>query len=164
LTIIDNGSGVAKIDVIVDGKQVSYEYDSANGKLIYYPSELDWGFHKMQIIATDRAGNIAEIFTSFQTREVFQFIKIKAYPNPARDNVNIEFKLTKSAEVNLKIYTINGELVFDTMKNNIAQGIFQWKCRNNSGNKAASGVYIYVLEAKIFETKIHKQGKIALIK
>ena len=163
-TIIDNGSGVAKIDVIVDGKQVSYEYDSANGKLIYYPSELDWGFHKMQIIATDRAGNIAEIFTSFQTREVFQFIKIKAYPNPARDNVNIEFKLTKSAEVNLKIYTINGELVFDTMKNNIAQGIFQWKCRNNSGNKAASGVYIYVLEAKIFETKIHKQGKIALIK
>jgi hypothetical protein len=132
--------------------------------LTYFPSELEWGLHKMQIIVTDRAGNLTEFSSSFLTREIFEFIMVRIYPNPAKDNVNIEFKLTRSAEVTLRIYTINGNLVYDAIKNNIAQSDFLWNCINNAGNKVSSGIYIYMLEAKIYQTKIQKQGKIALIR
>ncbi|MEK7399301.1 MAG: FlgD immunoglobulin-like domain containing protein, partial [Candidatus Poribacteria bacterium] len=80
----------------------------------------------------------------------------------ATDKVSIDFKLTRSAEVKLKIYTITGELVYDFTKSNIAQGILEWECKNDSGNKIASGIYIYVLSARIFQTEIRSHGKIAI--
>ena len=160
--ILDIGSGISEIKLIVDNKIVKYEYNEKTGLLLYFPSELEWGLHKIDITVIDRAGNVAVYSSSFITKEIFQFISVKAYPNPATDNVSIDFKLTKSAEVTLKIYTLLGELVYDQRRSDIAYGVLEWKCINNSGNKVASGIYIYVISAKIFQTEIRKQGKIAV--
>ncbi len=160
--IFDIGSGISEIKLVVDNKVVKYEYNRKTGQLLYFPSELDWGFHKIDITAVDRAGNVAVYSSSFVTKEIFKFISVKAYPNPSKDRVNIDFKLTKSAEVVLNIYTLLGNLVYDDRKSDIAHGIFEWKGVNNSGNKVASGVYIYKISAKIFHTEIHEQGKIAI--
>ncbi|MDQ1328170.1 MAG: hypothetical protein QG641_1455, partial [Candidatus Poribacteria bacterium] len=162
--ITDMGSGVSEIKLLVDGKKYSYDYDPTTGRLTYFPSEIEWGLHKIEITAIDRAGNLAVFSSSFLTREIFQFISVSAYPNPSKDNVNIDFKLTRSADVNLKIFTVSGELVYDTKKDSIARSIFSWRCRNNSGNKVASGIYIYVIEANIYQTTIQKYGKIAIIR
>ncbi|MGB9596398.1 MAG: T9SS type A sorting domain-containing protein, partial [Candidatus Poribacteria bacterium] len=160
--ILDIGSGISEIKLMVDDKTVKYEYDIKTGLLLYFPSELEWGFHKMDITAIDRAGNVTVYSSSFITKDIFKFISVKAYPNPATNKINIDFKLTKSAEVTLKIYTLSGNLIYDDRKSKIAQGILEWKCVNNSGNKVASGIYIYVISAKIFQTEIRKQGKIAI--
>jgi hypothetical protein len=162
--ITDIGSGVSEIKLLVDGKKYAYDYDPTTGRLTYFPSEIEWGLHKIEITAIDRAGNLAVFSSSFLTREIFQFISVRVYPNPAKDNANIDFKLTRSAEVTLKIFTISGELVYDTKKDSIARSIFSWRCRNNSGNKVASGIYVYVIEANIYQTTIQKYGKIAIIR
>jgi hypothetical protein len=148
---------------MIDGKQVDYDYDPAEGWVTYFPSMLEWGLHKLEILATDRAGNVAEFSTSFMTQEIFKFVKIRVYPNPARSNVNIEYKLTRLADVTLNIYTIAGELVYSSEKKNVATGTFVWKGENSSGNKVASGVYIYSIKALLFGTSIHEQGAIALV-
>jgi Tol biopolymer transport system component len=160
--VSDIGSGISEINLKVDGKTVNYEYSQANGLLKYFPSELEWGSHKIEITAIDRAGNASVLSSTFMTKEIFQFISVRAYPNPATDKVSIDFKLTRSAEVTLRIYTLTGELVYDWTKSNIAQGILDWECKNNSGNKIASGIYIYVLSARIFQTEIRSHGKIAI--
>jgi Tol biopolymer transport system component len=162
--ITDIGSGVSEIKLLVDGKKYDYDYDSTTGLFTYFPSEIEWGLHKIDITAIDRAGNVSVFSSSFLTREIFQFISVSAYPNPAKDNVSIDFKLTRSADVTLRIFTISGELVYDTKKDSIARSIFSWRCRNNSGNKVASGIYIYVIEANIYQTTIQKYGKIAIIR
>ena len=162
--VSDEGSGISEIKLMIDGKEVAYDYDALQGILTYFPSNLEWGLHGMEIIATDRAGNEAEFSTSFVTQEVFQFITVRAYPNPARNiDVNIEFKLTRIADVILRIYTVSGELVYSSEKKKAADGTFVWKRKNNAGNKVASGVYIYSIEAVLYETKIHEKGSIAIV-
>jgi len=162
--ILDVGSGVSEIRLMVDGKKYGYDYDPISGRLTYFPTEIEWGLHKIEITVLDRAGNVAVFSSSFLTKAIFQFISVRAYPNPAKDNINIDFKLTRSADANLKIFTISGELVYDTKKDNVARSVFSWQCRNNSGNKVASGIYIYVIAAKIYQTTIYKHGEIAIIR
>jgi hypothetical protein len=162
--VSDEGSGVSEIKLMIDGKEAAYDYDALQGILTYFPSNLEWGLHGMEIIATDRAGNEAEFSTSFVTQEVFQFITVRAYPNPARNiDVNVEFKLTRIADVILRIYTVSGEMIYSSEKKKAADGTFVWKRKNNAGNKVASGVYIYSIEAVLYETKIHEKGSIAIV-
>jgi flagellar hook assembly protein FlgD len=71
--------------------------------------------------------------------------------------------LTRIADVILRIYNVAGELVYSSEKKKAADGTFVWKRKNNAGNKVASGVYIYSIEAVLYETKIHKQGSIAIV-
>jgi len=162
--VLDRGSGIWQIRLMIDGRQVDYEYVPETGQLTYFPSMLEWGLHKMEIIATDRAGNVAEFATSFLTEEVFQFILIRAYPNPANSVVNVKFKITRLADVELRIYTVAGELVYSSNKTNVAEGNFTWKCENSAGTPVASGVYFYTIEAVLYETKVHERGAIAVIK
>jgi hypothetical protein len=162
-TISDRGSGVAEVQVIIDGQKADYEYDPENERLTYFPSKLEWGPHRMEIIATDHAGNVAALSTGFITEEHFQFIRILIYPNPANSLVNIEFKLTRVADVKLKIYTINGDLVYTSEEKRIADGKFIWKCENNSGSKIASGIYIYYIEASLYGTIIRSKGSVAVL-
>ncbi len=161
--VSDVGSGVAQIRFMIDGRQVDYDYDPIEGQLTYFPSMLEWGLHKMEIIATDRAGNVAQFSTSFMTQEIFQFVKVRVYPNPARVNVNIEYRLTRLADVTLRIYTIAGDLVYSSEKKNVATGKFVWKCENSAGNKIASGIYIYSIQALLYGTSIHEKGAIAVV-
>jgi len=161
--ISDRGSGISQIKLMIDGNQVDFDYDPVEGWLTYFPSMLEWGLHKLEIAATDRAGNVAEFSTSFMTQEIFKFVKVLVYPNPARGDVNIEYKLTRLADVTLKIYTITGELVYRSEKKDVAAGTFIWKGKNSAGNKVASGIYIYSIQALLYGTKIHEQGAIALV-
>lgn len=162
-SVSDRGSGISQIRLMIDGKQADYDYDPVQGRLIYFPSNLEWGLHDIEIKATDRAGNVAEFSSSFVTKETFQFISVRVYPNPAKGNVSIEFKLNRLADVTVRIYTIAGELVYSHDMKKVAEGKFIWKCENNAGNKVASGVYIYSMEALLYETRVREQGTIAVL-
>ena len=164
-SVSDRGSGISasQIRIMVDGKQADHKYNPVEGRLTYFPSSLEWGLHSIEIIAMDRAGNVAEFSTSFVTKESFQFITIQVYPNPASSNVSIEFKLNRLANVTLRIYTIAGQLVYKHDMGKTADGKFVWKCENNAGNRIASGIYIYSMEALLYETKIYEQGAIAVV-
>ncbi|MFC1512766.1 T9SS type A sorting domain-containing protein [bacterium] len=84
------------------------------------------------------------------------------YPNPCRvykgqNHINFT-RLTKNAEVS--IYTISGELVIKFDKTDITTDEIKWDLKNESGNKIASGVYIFYIKYG----DMTKKGKLAIIK
>jgi hypothetical protein len=115
----------------------------------------------------DAINNIAKLNTPHLT--IFGLFGVIApnledvivYPNPfkpSRGDTKIRFeRLTKN--VTIRIYNIAGELV--KMEKNILTGFFDWDAKNDSGEKVASGIYIYVITDN--EGGI-KKGKIAIIR
>lgn len=82
-----------------------------------------------------------------------QDFKLKNYPNPFNPETTILFHLPRYSHVSLKIYNIRGELVRtlvdEKLQSNTCTQV--WDGLDDSGNKTASGVYIYQLVADDFE-------------
>jgi hypothetical protein len=170
--ITDEGSGVDVIRLWVDDQPVQFLYEQETARLTYLPGDLDPGRHTLEISTTDRAGNEARGTMVFFTRDIFDFAdEVVAYPNPASRQVTITFKLTKSADVELKIYDVAGQLLYtDELHNVIGQQsalrneAFIWECKNQAGETIASGVYIYTLEAAREGRTVRRTGKVAVVR
>ena len=79
------------------------------------------------------------------------------YPNPFNPETWIPYQLSEPAEVTLRIYAINGELVRTLALGQMPAGIYQtrsraahWDGKNDVGESVASGVYFYTLTASGF--------------
>ncbi len=70
------------------------------------------------------------------------------YPNPFNPVTNIKFDLPRSTRVSLRIYDLGGRLVRTLVDENLARSTYtyQWDGTDNSGRRAASGVYYYRIE------------------
>jgi hypothetical protein len=86
---------------------------------------------------------------------------VNVYPNPWRREIHEGFPVTfdrLSAEVDVKIFTVSGRLVRNLGR---ANGRVTWDLRTDSGDAAASGLYIYL----ITDNQGGKsRGKLALIR
>ncbi len=71
------------------------------------------------------------------------------YPNPFNPSTAITFTLPERAEVELKIYNVNGQLVRTLVNEARAAGqhTTQWDGKNSAGQEVASGVYWYRLRS-----------------
>ena len=82
--------------------------------------------------------------------------------------VTIRFKVTKTADVTLKIYNVAGEVIYTEQKSNVIgrrNEWFVWNCQNQAKLPVASGVYIYIIEAENSEgQEVCRSGKIAVVK
>ena len=79
------------------------------------------------------------------------------YPNPFNPETWIPYQLSKSAEVTLTIYAVNGRVVRRLALGHQPAGMYQnrsdavyWDGRNAFGEPVASGVYFYTLTAGDF--------------
>jgi hypothetical protein len=74
------------------------------------------------------------------------------FPNPFNPKTAIRFSLAANEHVNLSVYDISGRLVKELVNSSMISGDHEiiWDGKNNSGNKAASGVYFYKLNAGDF--------------
>jgi uncharacterized repeat protein (TIGR01451 family) len=109
-----------------------------------------------------------------------QLTPIMNYPNPfggGPDTTTIVFGLTVQAEVDVKFFTISGELVrtmtYDELKGQLVApqtdtqkgtNKFIWDGKNDSGNRLASGVYFYRVEAKRGNESAHYISKLAILR
>lgn len=88
-----------------------------------------------------------------------EFALSQNYPNPFNPVTTIQFAIAgdkSPTHVTLKIYNIAGQLVRTLVDEEKTSGNYAitWDGRNNSGDKAASGIYFYQLKSKEFtETK-----------
>ena len=76
------------------------------------------------------------------------------FPNPFNPETWIPFELSEGADVTIRIYSVNGEIVRALDLGRLAQGLYAdsadaayWDGRNSSGERVSSGVYIYELLA-----------------
>jgi len=72
-----------------------------------------------------------------------------SFPNPFTFNSRIVYWLSRNADMEIKIFTVSGELVLQSagIKATAGNNSFAWDGLNNSGRQVSSGVFIYELTA-----------------
>jgi len=78
-----------------------------------------------------------------------QLTLIGNYPNPFNPTTSIKFGLPDAMPVEISIYSITGKKVRTLINQDLSAGYYQvtWDGTDKSGNKIASGIYIYTLKA-----------------
>lgn len=73
------------------------------------------------------------------------FTLLQNYPNPFNPSTTIEYQLPKTGNVEIKIFSINGQLVktLESIHQIAGMHTVVWDGRNNGGQTVASGMYIY---------------------
>jgi hypothetical protein len=73
------------------------------------------------------------------------FTLLQNYPNPFNPNTTIEYQLPKAGNVEIKIFSINGQLVktFESTHQIAGTHALVWDGKNNDGQTVASGLYVY---------------------
>ena len=133
-----------------------FEYDLGDfqkGKAIFSLPNLASGSNFLKIKAWDNLNNSTIKKVNFQTAQAgeFHITELLNYPNPFSSQTNFTYKLTEEAEVEIKIYTLSGNLI-RSIKN--ASGLADynystiWDGKDQDGDQVASGVYIYKAVAK----------------
>jgi hypothetical protein len=67
------------------------------------------------------------------------------YPNPFNPSTTIEYQVPEAGNVEIKIFSINGELVKNFKSENVSAGQYSvvWDGKNDAGISVTSGMYIY---------------------
>jgi hypothetical protein len=84
---------------------------------------------------------------------------LQNYPNPFNPETWIPFKLAKATDVTVEIYNISGQLVRTLNLGHQESGSYltkeraaYWNGRNEAGERVASGVYLYYINAGSFSS------------
>lgn len=79
-----------------------------------------------------------------------QFALYANYPNPFNPSTIIPYDVPREAEVRLVIYNVLGQPVRTLFTGQLLPGHYQavWDGKDSSGRQAASGIYIYSLQAE----------------
>ncbi|MDE0398447.1 MAG: leucine-rich repeat domain-containing protein [Candidatus Poribacteria bacterium] len=96
--------------------------------------------------------NLQKLLTALAPEET---ALLPNYPNPFNPETWIPYQLAEPAEVTLRIYAINGELVRTLALGHQPAGLYQtrtraayWDGKNALGEPVASGVYFYTLSTE----------------
>ncbi len=73
------------------------------------------------------------------------FNLLQNYPNPFNPTTTIEYQIPTEGDVEIKIFSIDGQLVrlFESTHNSPGSYTVVWDSKNNTGQPVASGLYIY---------------------
>ncbi len=119
-----------------------YSVDFDNNKNVYSQSYYAWTVDKwkysstlptIELTITDVEKDNSQIPSKFELSQ--------NYPNPFNPTTTIQFSLTESSNISLRVYSINGELVSTLIDNAaFASGVYKVSF---DASKLASGTYIY---------------------
>jgi hypothetical protein len=129
------------------GETLRLDFHADNGQSAYH-----------EIILSDEPiQNLSENVLRLSAPVPKQSALLQNYPNPFNPETWIPYKLAHSSDVTIKIYSIQGQLVRTLNLGNQEAGFYDnkesaayWNGRNNSGEKVASGVYFYQINAGTF--------------
>ncbi len=85
--------------------------------------------------------NLQQIITSFKV--------LQNYPNPFNPSTTITYQIPKTANVKVRIYDINGQLIKELLSETLAEGEYHltWNGTNDKNLSVGSGVYIYTVSS-----------------
>ncbi len=142
----------------------------------------EWGDHEVlikvnsdyQIFETNGGNNIAGRTIHISSTSL-ALGELMVYPNPVRsttgDKVNIAYSLSKDAATRLEIYSISGDLLYQSdFTSGTPGGSFgpndgiEWDGTNLSGEKVSSGIYFCYIVAADENNTVSISKKIAIIR
>ncbi len=111
-----------------------------------------------------RTANMFEAYTDVDDNDVAVYDNglIGNYPNPFNPETTISYNLEKSADVQINVYNIKGQLVKNLVNDHKAAGnhTVVWNGKDNNNNNVSSGVYFYKMKGG----KYSKTKKMILMK
>lgn len=95
-----------------------------------------------------------------------EFALLQNYPNPFNPSTTIEYHLPFDSQVKIEIYNILGQRVKILVDQREKAGKYKiaWDGRNESGNRAASGMYVYRIKAESLHKTFVTAKKMILLK
>jgi len=109
--------------------------------------------------AWDNANNAAResVTLNITTDEALTLTNVFNYPNPFKGKTQFGFEVNKEALVEIKIFTISGELVamLDPLETFYGYAHIDWDGRDHYGDQIANGVYLY----QIMATSLNEEEK-----
>ena len=133
--------------------------DSMDVTVRFKPDLVNIYEDTLSIFSNDPGDTIVYVYLSgngIQTGIQEDFTKIPGaffisqnYPNPFIDATGIKFGLSKDADVKITVYNLIGQEVMILVNERKKGGYYQitWDGKDRLGNKLATGVYFYRLEA-----------------
>lgn len=150
------------------------ELDSYQKGIIHFQlPQLEEGIHTLTIKAWDVANNSAEYVLTFRVVNSSELVinHVLNYPNPFTTHTQFWFEHNRPGEnllVTIRIMTVTGKVVksiyqtINTPGNRSYQ--IEWDGKDDYGDKAARGVYLYDLEVKTSDgKKARKLEKLVLL-
>ncbi len=119
---------------------------------------------------SNQLNNVVSDLKPFQAFSISSFI---AAPNPInidRENLHLVYDLTSSAFVEIKIFALTGELIYQStfLENSIGARFGHneviWDGRNTIGNKVANGLYYIFFQATFQGKTLQRKWKTAVIR
>jgi len=106
-----------------------------------------WGESEPATIEVFVESSDADIVEPLQTTKLFA-----NYPNPFNPTTTIKFALTRTDNVKIDIFSVNGQLVRSLVSGlyGIGEHNIVWNGLDNSGHQVSSGVYFYRLSTSDF--------------
>ena len=135
------GSGHLKITVAPEQVNVDYV-------LAVLPEDETPAF-KNGAIAVSYAFNSNGIITSVDdTKAILPQTSLKAWPNPFRDSVNIQFELAGTSDVKILSYDISGRMIDSIDVGTLQPGknLVRWDATKGNGKPVPKGIYNCVIE------------------
>ena len=84
--------------------------------------------------------------------------KCFAYPNPFNSTVKIEFSISKSTNLIVNIFDVNGKLINRLFDGLIGKGVhsIDWNGKTNKGSECSSGIYFidYWADQTIYKQRL----------
>ena len=111
-----------------DGTTVSYEVEEVQ--------KIDFS----ELTGLEDMKKMQAIVKAFKLRQ--------NYPNPFNPSTTLMYEIPKRGKVEVNIFDMNGKLIKNMIEREQAAGSHQivWKGLNQSGQKVASGFYIYTVK------------------
>jgi len=129
-------------------------YGITTGTVLYYSYGLVQGGQEV--------ARSEEVEVTFAGSAPTRFALHPNWPNPFNPLTNIRFDLPEAGHVKLLVYDVSGRLVRTLVDENLPAAVYlkQWDGTDNSGRRAASGIYYYRLVTR----KDTATGKMMLVK
>lgn len=152
---------------------INYNYSSSNPKMVvnYTPTLAD-GDYTFKVVgknATDQIIDSSGTVRKFTVRNELQLLNAYNYPNPFKDDTYFTFKLTQIPdELKIIIYTIAGRKIKE-IKLSAAELKFDfnrifWDGRDQDGDLAANGVYLYKIISQKGSEKTELTQKLSVLR
>jgi hypothetical protein len=146
------------VKVSTDLKNVQGVVDNQTRVLVYMNSNSGMTGQlltaKGELVSVEAVDNFSRpVKTTVVNRAIPTAYALNAnYPNPFNPTTNISFALPVDSRVSLKIYNVAGQLVRTLVNETMAAGIHTvtWDGANSNGEKVASGIYFYKINAGDF--------------
>jgi hypothetical protein len=132
-----------------------FNYDPGSylkGKVVYPMSGVEPGDHRLTLKAWDNTNNSASRTVEFRAVAEDGLIleNLLNYPNPFSDATQFTFEVSRSAEAEIRIYTVDGRRIrrIEGIQAQPGFNWVDWDGRDERGDGLSNGVYLYTVTCR----------------